>query len=128
GGGGGGGTALTVTDAVSLAVTSGPTSGCPVAVAVLTKEEVTLLSVQLKLDDAPAARLPIVFAQPGACASVTVTFDRAESPVFFTRIVKVAVPPLLIDWLSGSLAIEIDGWITVTSALSFAATSGPTGG
>jgi hypothetical protein len=38
---------LTVTDAVSLAVTSAPATGCPVAVAVFTKEEVTLLSVQL---------------------------------------------------------------------------------
>src|SRR5713101_7222718 len=41
GGGGGGGTELTVTPAVSVAVTSGPTGGCPVAVAELVNGVVT---------------------------------------------------------------------------------------
>jgi len=38
GGGGGGGSWFTVTGAVSLAVTSGPTGGCPVAVAEFVKD------------------------------------------------------------------------------------------
>src|SRR5262245_16447203 len=47
GGGGGGGTALTVTDAVSRAVTAGPATGGPVAVAVFTNDEPTLASEQV---------------------------------------------------------------------------------
>src|SRR5438309_1620075 len=41
GAGGGGGTALTVTGAVSVAVTSGPTGGWPVAVALFVNEAAT---------------------------------------------------------------------------------------
>ena len=45
-----------------------------------------------------------------------------------TLIVNVAVDPLTIVCESGVFATVIAGWITVTSAVSVAVTSGPTGG
>src|SRR5579862_5309830 len=73
GAGGAGGAALTVTSAVSLAVTSGPTGGWPVAVAVFVNGEVTPARVQVYEVLAPLSRSPMVFAHFGASASVTVT-------------------------------------------------------
>ena len=70
----------------------------------------------------------LVRAQPGARASVTRTFVSVTSPLFVTLIVNVAVPPLRTGCESGVFATVIAGWITVTSAVSVAVTSGPTGG
>ena len=50
------------------------------------------------------------------------------SPLFVTLIVNVAVPPLRTCCESGVFATVIAGWITVTSAVSVAVTSAPTGG
>jgi hypothetical protein len=66
GAGGGGGTALTVTGAVSVAVTSGPTGGCPVAVAEFVNELVTFASEHVYVELWPFAKAPIALAQPGA--------------------------------------------------------------
>src|SRR3954452_2974958 len=71
------------------------------------------------------ARLPIVLAHPGARASVTATPVSGSSPVFLTVIVKLAVPPLAIVWLSGVLSTSIFGLITFTDALSSSVTVPP---
>src|SRR5215213_7417706 len=114
--------------ASSVAVTSGPTGGCPVTTATLVKFAVTSVFVHSYEVSAPAASAPITFAQPGDRASVTVTAVSATSPVFLTVIVNVAVPPETTCWLSGFFVIEIAGSSTTTTASSVAVTSGPTGG
>src|SRR4029079_16049220 len=78
--------------------------------------------------EARAGMYVLVRAQPGARAAVTRTFVSVTSPVLVTLIVKLAVPPLTTCCESGVFATVIAGWMTVTSAVSVAVTSGPTGG
>jgi hypothetical protein len=69
-----------------------------------------------------------VRAHEPVCGSATRTFVSVESPEFVTVIVKVAESPELTVWLFGPLLILIDGWMTVTGAVSVSVTSGPAAG
>ena len=114
---------MTVTGAVSVAVTFGPEGGVPVAVALLVNDAVTFASAQLYVTLAPGlmeASAPIVeleALQPGAWASETVTFVSVTLPVFVTVIVKFAVPPLAIVCDFGFFVIEIAGLFGVEGGL-----------
>ena len=66
----------------------------------------------------PLVSVPIDLAQPGACASVTATSVSVVVPVFFTVIVKFAVPPESIACDFGSFVIEIEGLSTSRCSLS----------
>src|SRR5262245_19868165 len=107
---------MTVTFAVSLAVTSGPTGGCPVALAVFVNDAVAPARLQLIVVLAAGASSPIVFAQSGAIASATATFVSGTSPVFVTTSVKVAVDPDRIVWDFGVLVMEMPGCETRTDS------------
>jgi len=91
--------AVTVTVAVSVAVTSGPLGGVPVSVATLVRFDVRLGERHVYVALAPGAItarpaiVELVTEQAGERASVTKTFDRGTSPVFVTTIVNVAVDP-----------------------------------
>jgi hypothetical protein len=75
--------------------------------------------------EASAGMSELVRAQPGACASVTWTFDSVDPPSFVTTIVNVAVPPLEMVCDFGFFVIEMCGTTTVTGAVSVAVTSSP---
>src|SRR3954451_19269713 len=109
---------MTVTLAVSRAVTSGPTGGCPVAVAVFVNDAVAPARLQVIVVLAAGASSPIVFAQSGAIASATATLVSGTSPVFVTTRVKDAVDPDRIVWDFGAFEIEMPGCETRTDSLA----------
>src|SRR5947207_16018065 len=62
---GGAGGVVTVTGALSLAVTSGPTGGWPVTLAMLVKEARRATVVQVELVEARWRRVPVALSQRG---------------------------------------------------------------
>src|SRR5580700_8877801 len=100
--------------ACAEAVTLFPIGGVPVAVAVLVKLEVTLLSVhEYPASLAPGANVPEKdFTQLGAIGSATVTLVSATLPVLVTTMVHVAVPPDVTVWLAGNLVMPMLGFST----------------
>src|SRR4051794_33557810 len=112
----------TTTIASSLAVTSGPTGGCPVTLATFVNDAVTPAFAQVYIFDSPGARVPITSEHAGDSGSVTVTFVSGVVPVLVTVIVKFAVPPGSTCW-SGVFTIVIAGCSTATD--SFASLHAP---